>query len=275
MFIPKLIITDLDGTVLREDKTISEITRKTFALCRKAGIPIAIATARYITGARPFAEALHAAYQILTDGTLVYRHGTLIYANVMDIPQTNSLLIELKQRGFLQHIAIPTAEGLFRYPEGIPYDPAAPDPKANGYTKNDTTVGFHIEIDQPFPFPASKMVVQIPDQSSAQEIAKLCGCKQFRYRGEDRYTFCHPTAGKLDAIRHIANDQRISLNDIMVFGDDINDIEMIRECGYGVAMGNAINEVKSAADEITETNQNDGVAVILQKVLKQLLDIAK
>lgn len=46
-------------------------------------------------------------------------------------------------------------------------------------------------------------------------------------------------------------------------GDDLNDISMIKEAGLGVAMGNAISEVKQAADEITKTNNENGVAEII------------
>lgn len=52
------------------------------------------------------------------------------------------------------------------------------------------------------------------------------------------------------------------------FGDDYSDIGMLKLCGKGIAMGNAINEVKQAADDITLTNDEDGVAVYLEKIIK-------
>ena len=88
MFFPKLIVTDLDGTALKNDKTISDRTIQAFSRCEQMGIPVAIATARYIYGARPYAEALHARYQILTDGTLIYEHEKCIYSNCMDLHTT-------------------------------------------------------------------------------------------------------------------------------------------------------------------------------------------
>lgn len=267
MFTPKLIVTDLDGTALRSDKTISPATRNAFSQCQKAGIHIAVATARYIAGAAPFARALHADYQILTDGTLVYRDDMLIYANTLDISQTNQLLNELSRRQYLQHIAIPTVHGLFRYPEGIPYHPDSPDPAACQCTSDNNTRGYHFNPEKTFPYPAAKMVVELPSEADAREIALLCNCNQFRYHGENRYTFYHSTASKLDAISQIAGDLDISLKDILVFGDDVNDLEMITSCGYGVAMGNAIDSVKAAANEITLTNDEDGIVPVLQRFL--------
>lgn len=249
MFQPKLIVTDLDGSALRDDKTLSKKTIDAFAKCHKAGIPIAIATARYIAGAKPFADALHADFQILTDGTLVYQNNELIYSNTMNLETTNAILQELYRLGHTSHIAIPTAYGLFRYPEG----------------EKGNTIGFHFDIAEPFPYPANKMVVEIHNEATAAQIAEKCGCAQFRYRGEDRYTFFHPTASKLNAIRFITEKLGITLDDVLVFGDDINDIEMITHCGWGVAMGNAIDEVKTMADEVTDTNENDGIAKVLSR----------
>ena len=79
-----------------------------------------------------------------------------------------------------------------------------------------------------------------------------------------------PTASKLDAILHLTQKLDISLKDVLVFGDDINDIEMIQNCGVGVAMANALDLVKDVADRITASNDEDGVAVILEEVLSEL-----
>lgn len=293
MFQPKLIVTDLDGSALRNDKTLSKNTINAFAKCHQAGIPIAIATARYIMGAKPFAEALHADYQILTDGTLIYQNDELIYSNTMSLDTTNGILQELYRHGYTSHIAIPTAYGLFRYPEGekvplslqqspdteeTPSDTtsvkvanqiakAKPNSSEIAFQANEkgNTIGYHFEIDKPFPYPANKMVVEIPNETTAAKIAEKYSCSQFRYRGENRYTFFHPTASKLNAIRFITDKLGITLDDVLVFGDDINDIEMISHCGWGVAMGNAIEEVKVIADEVTDTNEEDGIAKVLRK----------
>lgn len=57
----------------------------------------------------------------------------------------------------------------------------------------------------------------------------------------------------------------ISLKDICAFGDDINDIEMIEHCGYGVAMANALDIVKEKADFVTLSNEENGVAKVLDE----------
>ncbi|MCI8562135.1 MAG: Cof-type HAD-IIB family hydrolase [Lachnospiraceae bacterium] len=252
MFQPKLIVTDLDGTALKNNKTISNATVEAFTQCRKYGIPSAIATARYLGGAMPFAKKLHTEYQILTDGTLVYEKGSLIYSNAMDTATTNAILKELQKYNCTSHIAIPTTKGLYRYPKSS--------------IRGNNNHSFSIE--NPFPYPGNKIVAELPDESIADKIAQKCQCSKLRYRDENRFAFYNKTAGKLDAIRYLAQRIGISLEDILVFGDDQNDIEMITHCGYGVAMGNATNEVKAAANEVTDSNENDGIAKILSRFFR-------
>jgi hydroxymethylpyrimidine pyrophosphatase-like HAD family hydrolase len=55
------------------------------------------------------------------------------------------------------------------------------------------------------------------------------------------------------------------LSGVMAFGDNYNDIEMIRNCGLGIAVGNAIQEVKDVAKEITLNSKEDGVAIAIEK----------
>lgn len=73
------------------------------------------------------------------------------------------------------------------------------------------------------------------------------------------------TAGKVQAIRELAKLLDISVSDIAAFGDDINDIEMLRMCGMGVAVANAVAKVKDIADSVTLSNDEDGVAEWLEK----------
>ncbi len=280
MFTPKLIVTDLDGTALNNNKQITAETIKAFERCRKKGIHIAIATARYIVGASYYAKKLHADFQILTDGTLVYENGRLVYSRTMTKEMTNNIINELKNYACTSHIAIPTTTALYRFPSDNA-NPAADkihaanintdannkktiNPSFNNI-KQDHSPGIYFDIDKPFPEEACKIVAHISDDNIAKAIAGKCSCEYFHYRGETRYTFFHKKASKLDAIEHMADYLKISLEDICAFGDDINDIEMIEHCGYGVAMANALDIVKEKADFVTLSNEENGVAKVLDE----------
>ena len=72
-------------------------------------------------------------------------------------------------------------------------------------------------------------------------------------------------ASKSDAIHMLKDHFHVKQEEIMAFGDNFNDIDMIRYAGLGVAMGNAADEVKEVADYITLSNEEDGVAAAIEK----------
>ena len=75
----------------------------------------------------------------------------------------------------------------------------------------------------------------------------------------------HKEAKKAKALAHIAGLWGIDKSNIAAFGDDFNDMDMLTFAGAGVAMGNALDEVKAAADFITLSNEDDGVADWINK----------
>ena len=73
------------------------------------------------------------------------------------------------------------------------------------------------------------------------------------------------TARKTQAIVELAKRLDIPLDDIVSFGDDVNDMEMLRICGMGVAVSNAVADVKAAADCVAWSNDEEGVAHWIEK----------
>lgn len=106
-------------------------------------------------------------------------------------------------------------------------------------------------------------MAELPDYETALEIANRNHCRLQSYRGENWYVFLPEKAGKVQAIRELARILDISLNEIVAFGDDKNDMEMLKMCGIGVAVNNAIPDVKEIADCITLSNDENGVAECL------------
>ncbi|NLK45645.1 MAG: HAD hydrolase family protein [Treponema sp.] len=79
------------------------------------------------------------------------------------------------------------------------------------------------------------------------------------------YKFSKTNATKDQSIRFISDYLKIPLRDFAAFGDDFADLPMLKLCKIGVAMGNAVQEVKDSADAVTLSNEEDGVAVWLEK----------
>ena len=81
-----------------------------------------------------------------------------------------------------------------------------------------------------------------------------------KFSGENWYGIYHKKANKLLAIEAITNEENISIENVITFGDDYNDMEMIEKCGIGIAMENGIDEIKNIAKYICRNNDQDGVA---------------
>lgn len=94
---PKMILTDLDKTLLCSDGNISEYTKRILKECQSRGIPVVIATARYWIGAERYIDELKPDYEITTDGTLIHRFGEEIYSSSMDAERANGIVQDLLQ----------------------------------------------------------------------------------------------------------------------------------------------------------------------------------
>ena len=75
----------------------------------------------------------------------------------------------------------------------------------------------------------------------------------------------HKEATKSKALAALAGHWAIKPSEIVAFGDDANDVDMLQYCGIGVAVANALDEVKNVADHICDSNENDGVAGWLEE----------
>ena len=77
----------------------------------------------------------------------------------------------------------------------------------------------------------------------------------------------HKNATKYNAIKFLANIYDYNLVDIICFGNDYNDIEMIKNCGKGIVVNNALKEIKEYADDVCDNNNSEGVAKWLSRLL--------
>jgi Cof subfamily protein (haloacid dehalogenase superfamily) len=243
----RMILTDLDHTLLKQDGSVSEKTLQILTACRTKGIRFAIATARYWIGAERYIDLLNPDFEITTDGTLVHSHGQCIYSCAFSVSETNAIISGIAE-------AVPGAEITAACGKTVYW---------NSYHISESEKlhkAVYCDYSSPLDVQANKIVAELPDESVARIIAARTNCKLQCYRGEKWYAFMPAASGKTAAIRALAEISGISPEDTVAFGDDLNDIEMLRFCGTGIAVANAIQEVQEAADEITLSNDEDGVA---------------
>ena len=243
----RMILTDLDHTLLKQDGSVSGKTLQILTACRTKGIRFAIATARYWIGAERYIDLLNPDYEITTDGTLVHSHGQCIYSCAFSVSETNSVISSIAE-------AAPGAEITAACGKTVYWN------SRHISESEKLHKAVYCDYSSPLDVQANKIVAELPDESVAREIAARTNCKLQCYRGEKWYAFMPAASGKTAAIRALAEISGISPEDTVAFGDDLNDIEMLRFCGTGIAVANAIPELQEAADEITLSNDEDGVA---------------
>jgi len=126
--------------------------------------------------------------------------------------------------------------------------------------------GVYHDFREPVSQKSYKIVAEIFNRETATEIGnKYSECSVIQFSGEHWHRFARKEAEKMAAIRVIAGDEKFGIDEIAAFGDDYNDLEMIRKCGTGIAMANGIDEVKQAADYICGSNNEDGVGRWIEK----------
>lgn len=250
----QLIVLDLDNTLLRSDKTISEYTLSIFNKLRELGLKIAFATARSESSASRFIEAVKPDAVISCGGSLVKYNGSVIHRCTLSKETSNRILTECLNNEKVGFITLETDSGYYVNWK----HPLSPD----------YACAINTDFSRPLKEDTYKMSIQIFSEEEARKIAeKFSECGLTAVSGEDWYFFANKDSNKMNGIKALAAELGIKLDKIISFGDDFNDIEMIKGCGSGVAMGNAIDEVKDAANYICDTNDHDGVAKWLELML--------
>ncbi|MDE6743750.1 MAG: Cof-type HAD-IIB family hydrolase [Lachnospiraceae bacterium] len=248
----KMILTDLDHTLLRSDGGISEYTKQILKKCQSYGILIVMATARYWIGAERYIEEIQPDYEITTDGTLIHQRGKQIYSCCMDTIDANQIIQDLMKQNPNTEITVAAGRQVLWNSNHISESEKLHKAVFNDYKK-------------PLCCPINKIVAELSDSNIALKIANKNRCRLQSYRGENWYAFLPEKSGKIQAIHELAKSLNISLSDIVSFGDDINDMEMLQICGTGVAVSNAVEDVKVVADCVALSNDEDGVADWIEK----------
>lgn len=248
----KLILSDLDHTLLRHDGSVSDETLIVLDECRKQGVLFAIATARYWIGAERYINLLKPDFEITTDGTLIHSNDECLYSCEFSEEDTNLIV-----RSLLDDVPdseITVANGKTVYWNSLHI---AESERLHKAVYNDYSSKLNVR--------ANKIVAELPDETVALKIAEQAGCRIQCYRGEKWYSFLPKGSGKTAAIEALSKITGISIADFAAFGDDSNDVEMLRLCGKGIAVANAVPDAIEAADEITLSNDENGVAQWLKE----------
>ena len=244
---PKIIIMDLDGTLLTDDRIISEYTLSMLEKCKKKNILIGIATARSRRSSKRFTDLLSPDIMILDGGALaINKENDVLYNKKLSQKTSDGIIKECLKNHNIQKISIHTDDKV--------------------YVNYDDQYREYIDLSKPFKHRTIKITLKTIVNISLGEIAeKYPECKLMNFSGENYYTFAHKNAEKFDAIKAVSKKEKIQISDIVCFGDDYNDIEMVKNCGIGVAMENGIDEIKKIAKYICGKNNENGIGRWIEK----------
>ena len=254
----KLLLFDLDGTLLRSDKTISERTLDALRKCRESDYLIGISTSRAVHNCMTFLPKLTPDLFIASGGSVVQYHGENIYTAEFSLEETRHMIRTAREVcGADCEISIDSMTGNYRNYKI--------DPRKNDATWGDVT---YSEFED-FREKGLKFCVKILDDTHIQKLREqFSDCDWARFEGGSWHKFTRKDATKEYALQKTCPILGLDLDDVIAFGDDTPDIGMLRLCGTGIAMGNAIDQVKQAADLVIGRNDDDGIAVYLESLLE-------
>ena len=250
----QMIIMDLDGTLLKSDKSISNYSISILEECKRKGIKIAIATARSEKAAERSLMLIKPNIMILNGGALVKKDdGQIIYKKLLSKDTSDGIIKDCIHSDNIGDFTVETEENYF-----VSYKDKSNHP--------DYMHGIYYNFNKPLFKETYKITVEIFSENTASEISKKYKeCDIIKFTEENWYRFAHREAGKAQAIEKITLSEKIDIKKIVSFGDDYNDIGMIEKCGIGIAMENGIDEIKKVSKYICGKNDEDGVAKWIKK----------
>ncbi|MGO2099658.1 Cof-type HAD-IIB family hydrolase [Vagococcus salmoninarum] len=264
----KLIAIDLDGTLLKDDKTISERNITTLKAAKAQGVKVVLCTGRPLNSVLAHLETLgltdHGDYAVTFNGGLVQANdtGEILSQDVMSVADAKDIY-ELTSR---LEIPLDAVAGDYVYriqPQPVAY-PSMYDQLNKILIFEDRTF-LELAADQMI----NKMVSAIPAEYLEEKLPQVPADYHDRYNivrsGEFLFEFLPKHVSKANGLAKLGALLNIEKSEMMALGDEENDLAMIEYVGLGVAMANATAELKGAAQYITETNENHGVALAVEK----------
>ncbi|MBO0469158.1 sugar-phosphatase [Enterococcus sp. DIV0242_7C1] len=265
----KLVAIDIDGTLLDSNRKITPKVKETLQKANEKGIYIVLCTGRPLPGVKDQLTELDLYgdndYVITYNGSLVQATKTNKIISEYSLSYDDFLEIELMSRKVGTHLhtiddkAIYTANrdiGKYTVHEAYLVDMPLKYRTVEEMTP-DLSIIKMMMIDEPEIL--DKAISQLPEEFSN----KYTTVKSTDFY----YEILNKEASKGNALAKLADHLGIQQSEVMAIGDNENDLSMIEYAGIGVAMGNATESVKQAADIQTSSNDEDGVAEVLLKYL--------
>lgn len=265
-----MIALDLDGTLLTDDKKISERTKQVLFKAKEEGHIVVISTGR------PHRASINYYYELGLDTPMVNFNGALIHH-----PQNRNW------DALHNPMPIRTAHKIIEACHDLRVNNILAEVLDDVYIDSfdSKLIGFFDEIENEAPYVIGNLKQKLEeDPTSILVYPEEEQVQQLRSHLDDYHAeviehrkwgapwnvieIIKKGMNKAVGLKKIAHYFDIPQDQIIAFGDEDNDLEMIDYAGVGVAMGNAIDELKSLAKHVTATNEEDGIGAFLEEYLK-------
>lgn len=262
----RMAAIDLDGTLLRSDGSLSRRTQTALEMASGAGWEIMIVTARPPRFVQRLASSAGlSGHVICCNGALVYDLDTGRIER--HVPITSDAVAELVER-----LRVELPDVRFAVERGLEFG-WEPDYVTGAGDQYASDVGAIIsDVVTLCQQPVTKLIVQ-HRELHLDELLTLVqsasgGALQVTQSGAPFIEVSAAGVHKAGMVAQMANEHDVKPAGVVAFGDMPNDIPMLRWAGRAVAMANAHLTVKAEADEVTLSNDEDGVAVVLERLVR-------
>lgn len=264
----KLIALDMDGTLLNTEKKITKNTKKALKKAEEKGVKVVLASGRPLSGITKFLEELDLMKG--DDYALSFNGGIVINSKTEEI--INSSLLKGSDLKYLYNISKELGVNIhaFSVKEGLI------TPKMSQYTQHECDInGIEATIKDLNEVEDDEDIVKVmmidPQEILDKAIEKLPKDLYDKYSvfksAPFFLEFTNKEVDKGKGLKKLGEYLGIKQEEIIACGDAGNDLSMIKYAGLGVAMENATEDVKKAADYITLSNDNDGIAHVVEKFI--------
>lgn len=255
----RVVASDLDGTLVRTDGSISDRTRAALDAAQSAGALVIFVTGRPPRWMKPVVEATGASgLAICANGALVYDLGSgeIVREHALQSESAARLVTALREA--LPGVQFAVESGLaFGHEPG--YEPSWAMPNRRV-----------AEVEDLIADPVSKLLVKHPERPAEdihEEVVAIAGEEAIvTYSGNVLLEISGAGVSKASTLAALCEEQGHGAAAVLAFGDMPNDVPMLRWAGHGVAVGNAHESVLEVADEVTASNDDDGVARVIERV---------
>ena len=243
----KMLVFDLDNTLLSSEEMVSERTRQAIQKCSQRGMKIGYITLRSPRKMKTFLQGLPCDCISHYNGALVYADGKLIMENVITYDSAINFINKVTE--------VAPGIGIAAYFEPFCYK----DKKIRSYIEQEV-----LEYDLYSAPQRNFQRIRLFFQDHSVDFSQYISDEMQYQKSGNTAMIMHEFADKGRAMEALTRYYGLKKEQTISFGDSMGDIPMLMSSGTGVAMGNAELRVKDAADFITLSNDEDGVAEYLE-----------